>query len=1110
MTDRDVTVSLRAQVSGFVAGIKAAQAQVKGFNDDLEKSFRKRRALSELGTAAGVMGAAAAAGLGFAVKAAADFDSAMSNVEATGADAAKNLDALRQAAIDAGASTQFSATQAAQGIENLLKAGVKSKDVIGGGLAGALDLAAAGQIEVADAAEIAATAMTQFNLSGKDVPHIADLLAAGAGKAQGEVSDMALALKQSGLVASQMGLSIEETTGTLTAFASAGLLGSDAGTSFKTMLLRLANPTEGASALMEQLGINAYDAQGNFVGLENLAGQLQDSLGGLTQKQRDQALAQLFGNDAIRAANVLYKEGDEGIRDWTKAVNDQGFASEVAATKMDNLKGDLEALRGALETALIGTGEGAQGPLRDTVQLLTALVNAYNELPGPAKDATAALLAFTAVAGGGLFVGTRVIGGIAAFKENLSDLGITTGRTTKQMSAMRIAARGLAGAGGIGLLGASFSETNQELRSFEAAAGGALTGFAIGGPWGAAIGAGAGLLTSLVGASGDAAAAQARLDSEIQEVAQTLDEQTGAITRNTTAWVKKKLADDGAYDAAERLGINLGVVTRAAMGNTDASNQLNRALQRINFGIGDEDTNDWLKLRGVVDDASGAIDGAQNSARQQRTAQKQMGTSVEQSTVKVEDQTQALQKNIKALEKRAVKLLENTDKTVAFETAVDAANKALRGNNNQLDLSSAKGRENYAVIRDQIAAALDFRDGTNKQSAAIKDTLKMLVAFRDEARQNGEKVPAWINTQIDKFRELKNQANSSLDGIGDEDVNVKLNAKSTKTLTHIAEFAESFHAQGGLIGGRGTGTSDSNLIAASKGEYMIQEKIARQIYPFLDALNSGETEALQAAGARRFAGGGKITMGPVVNVNTTAATRGIANYATQVGDTMDLIADSVGAALSKVVNKMLAFGGSGMPLGPNGTLSMGQIAAGQAFARSQAGKPYVWGGVGPGGYDCSGAQSAVLNAAFGMYPYSRRGSTGTMPWAGSAPGVGRYTIGWFTGSPGHTSGNIGGLGVESAGGAGFRVGSAATSPLSSMFNGLMHYDSGRGILKPGLTLAYNGTGRNERVVRDDKPRRLVFEGPVSLDVDGHQVAGVIRGIVREEQEEEARYMSGGV
>jgi hypothetical protein len=164
----------------------------------------------------------------------------------------------------------------------------------------------------------------------------------------------------------------------------------------------------------------------------------------------------------------------------------------------------------------------------------------------------------------------------------------------------------------------------------------------------------------------------------------------------------------------------------------------------------------------------------------------------------------------------------------------------------------------------------------------------------------------------------------------------------------------------------------------------------------------------------------------------------------------------------------------------------------------------------------------VLNAAHNARnPYRRVGSTSSMPWDGSAPGVGMYTIGWSTnvgGSGiGHTSGNIGGLGVESNGTDGVVTGSAALSPLSSMFTGLMHYDRG-GILKPGLTLAHNGTGRNEVVLAPrgsgrggrGGSRRFVLEGPMTLDVDGHQLSGVVRGIVREEVSDEFRYMSAGV
>ena len=117
--------------------------------------------------------------------------------------------------------------------------------------------------------------MAQFKLDGDQAAHVADLLAAGAGKAQGDVSDMVLALKQAGTVSAQTGLSLEETVGALAALAEQSLLGSDAGTSFKTMLAALTPNSKKAAEAMEAYNIHAFDAQGNFVGMTALAGQLQ-------------------------------------------------------------------------------------------------------------------------------------------------------------------------------------------------------------------------------------------------------------------------------------------------------------------------------------------------------------------------------------------------------------------------------------------------------------------------------------------------------------------------------------------------------------------------------------------------------------------------------------------------------------------------------------------------------------------------------------------------------------------------------------------------------------------------------------------------------------------
>lgn len=202
MTERSVSIALTSNVTSYVSGMGRAAAATKGFVSELDKSARKRQALTDLGNAAGVVGLAAAAGVAVAVKAFADFDEAMSGIQAATHESASNMETLRAAAMKAGADTAFSATEAASAVENLAKAGISTKDILAGGLDGALSLAAAGGQSVADAAESAATALTQFKLEGSDTAHVADLLAAGAGKAQGDVSDLSMALNQSGLVRS--------------------------------------------------------------------------------------------------------------------------------------------------------------------------------------------------------------------------------------------------------------------------------------------------------------------------------------------------------------------------------------------------------------------------------------------------------------------------------------------------------------------------------------------------------------------------------------------------------------------------------------------------------------------------------------------------------------------------------------------------------------------------------------------------------------------------------------------------------------------------------------------------------------------------------------------
>ena len=464
MAERRVKVTFSAEIQNFKAGMAAAAAATektkaaseaagkaaeKSSQVAAEAAKRHSAALENVGSVATGVGVAALAGVGLAVKSFADFDKQMSSVKAATHETAGNMDLLKQAAIDAGADTAFSAKEAAQGIEEMAKAGVSTRDILNGGLNGALSLAAAGSLGVGEAAEIAASALTQFKLEGSDIPHVADLLAAGAGKAQGSVQDMGAALNQVGLVAAQTGLTIEETTGGLAAFASAGLTGSDAGTSFKTMLGALTPNSEAAAKAMDELGISAYDSQGNFVGLSEFAGQLKTSLSGLTDEQRNSTLETIFGSDAVRAAAVLYEQGAEGVQKWEDAVNDAGYAAETAALMQDNLAGDLEKLGGAFDTVLLQSGSGANEVLRGLVQGLEDVVDAIGKVPAPVLSAVTGL---AAVLGGAALLGGGLITVIPKIRETKEALDVLAPAGSKARGALEAVGKAAGGALALGAL----------------------------------------------------------------------------------------------------------------------------------------------------------------------------------------------------------------------------------------------------------------------------------------------------------------------------------------------------------------------------------------------------------------------------------------------------------------------------------------------------------------------------------------------------------------------------------------------------------------------------------------------------------------------------------
>lgn len=406
--NQDANAQLRSGQAKLVkdglGGVGTASAKVGG---DAGTSFGTRfgenvkTQLRGLGGAmAGVLAAAGATNLiGTIVGSAADFQEELSAIKAVSGATKTELNEIRSLALRIGKDTSFSATEAAQAITELTKAGVKTTDVLGGAADATVSLAAAGGVALPTAATIAANALNQFGLSGKDMARVADLVAGAANASAISVDDFGFSLQQVGAVARTTGLSFGDTTTAIALLGQAGIVGSDAGTSLKTTLLNLQPSTKRASQLFRDLGIitaqgtnRFFDAAGKVKSLAEVSEVLQDALKGQTDQQKLANLEILFGTDAIRAAAVLSREGAAGVNELSAAIN-KIKAADVARTRLDNFRGALEELKGTLETVAIQIGTPIIEALGTFARALAN--NLAPAIAGVAAAAAAAIVVLT-------------------------------------------------------------------------------------------------------------------------------------------------------------------------------------------------------------------------------------------------------------------------------------------------------------------------------------------------------------------------------------------------------------------------------------------------------------------------------------------------------------------------------------------------------------------------------------------------------------------------------------------------------------------------------------------------------------------------------------------
>lgn len=652
--NKNIVIRLMADTASYEAAMTRAGSTARTVASGMENTGRKSALIASGMTAAGL--AVAAFGVA-AVKMAADFDQQMSTVQAnTGATSAQ-MDQLRAAAIEAGASTVYSASDSADAINDLGKAGMSVTDILTGGLSGALNLAASDGMAVGDAAEYMANALSMFHLKGAQASRVADTLAAGAGKAVGNVSDFGEALNNCGAQANSFGMNIQETTGVLALFAQNGTIGAEAGTQLNSMLMKLAAPSTEAANTMKELGISAYDAQGHFVGMANFAGQLQKAEKNLTDEQRNQANATIFGSYAIKAANYLYEAGESGVNKWTKAVSESGYAAEQAAAKNNNLKGDLENLGGSMESLMISVGEGAQGPLRKMVQGLDTLVDAFAGLPSGVQQTLVVMASLAGVFGAVHKAAGNLNGSTSTMANNI---GLAIDPIQRVKSALASAqtafqmfrASGMSAQEQMEAFGTSAGRAELKTAGFKAVGSSIMS--LLGGPWGIALTVAGVALSAFISQQQKAKAASEQLESALESGSDVASEIAGAYQDMSSGGVKLTTWLDKA-------GISLTDMTSAAMGNEAALKRVNKQIKEIDKpGIGATAAYAIKKAlkeeSKAYDDASkkanekskaakNAVDADGKSAaaaKEAASANKELGSSASDASSQIDDLVQAL------------------------------------------------------------------------------------------------------------------------------------------------------------------------------------------------------------------------------------------------------------------------------------------------------------------------------------------------------------------------------------------------------------------------------------------------------------------------------------
>jgi TP901 family phage tail tape measure protein len=344
-------------------------------------------------------------GLGAAIiKTGADFEESMSKVAAISGATGEDFKKLENQAKELGASTKFSASEAAAGMQYLAMAGFKTQDILSA-MPGLLDLAAAGAMDLGRAADITSNIMSGFGIEASKAGHVADVLAKASSSANTNVQQLGEAMVYLAPVSKTLGWTMEEATAAVMALSDAGIQGAQAGAAFSTSLGRLAKPTKEMQSVMKELGLSFFDAQGNMKPLPAIIAELERATKGMTAEQKSAVLTTLFGAEAYKHWAVLVDKGSEALAENIYMLeNADGAAKQMADTMSENTKGAWKEFQSAVEGLSIALSDTLLPIVTSVIKKFTEWTRAFSEASPATQNLVLALAAIVAAIGPVLIV----------------------------------------------------------------------------------------------------------------------------------------------------------------------------------------------------------------------------------------------------------------------------------------------------------------------------------------------------------------------------------------------------------------------------------------------------------------------------------------------------------------------------------------------------------------------------------------------------------------------------------------------------------------------------------------------------------------------------------